>query len=63
MAKRYGYYIISGFIPVYEQRLGMIISPSVFRDKVSDEAKSYYRSISAKLPATRKIMDFDNIRL
>ncbi|MBA7471694.1 hypothetical protein ES703_102892 [subsurface metagenome] len=60
MAKKYGYYIISGFIPVYEQRLGMTISPGVFRDQDADEAKSYYRSISAKLPTTRKIMDFDN---
>lgn len=60
MAKKYGYYIISGFIPVYEQRLGMTISPGVFRDQDADEAKNYYRSISAKLPTTRKIMDFDN---
>lgn len=59
MAK-YKYHIILGFVPVYEQRLGMIISPNAFRNQSKDEAKRYYRNVKAKLPATRRILDFDN---
>jgi hypothetical protein len=57
---KYRYYVILGFIPVYEYRLGMTISPSAFRNQPKDEAKKYYESIEAKLPVTRKIFDFDN---
>lgn len=60
MMTRYEYYVILGFIPVYEYRLGMTISPRAFRDQPEDEAKRYYESIGAKLPVTRKILDFDN---
>lgn len=59
MASKYKYYIISGFIPVYEQRLGMTIQPGVFRNQTANEASHYYRNLKAKLPTTRKIMDFD----
>jgi hypothetical protein len=57
MAPKYKYYIISGFIPVYQQRLGMIIRHCGLQ--TIDEARHYYRSLKAKLPTTRKIMDFD----
>jgi hypothetical protein len=56
MAARYNYYIISGFIPVHEQRLRMTISPGIFQ--TADEARDYYRNVRAKLPTTRKIIDF-----
>lgn len=59
MATKYNYYILSGFIPVYEQRLGMIMKPGIFRNQTANEAKNYYRSLRASLPTTRKIMDFD----
>lgn len=59
MAK-YKYYVILGFIPVYEHRLGMTISPSAFRNQPKDEVKKYYKNIKAKLPVTGKILDFDN---
>jgi len=59
MAAKYSYYIISGFIPVYEQRRGMIMQPGIFRNQTANEAKNYYRSVRAKLPTTRKIIDFD----
>lgn len=59
MAK-YKYYIILGFIPVYEQRHGMIINPNAFRNQNKGEVKRYYRNVKAKLPVTRKILDFDN---
>jgi hypothetical protein len=57
MASKYNYYIISGFIPVYQQRLDMIIRPGLFR--TTDEASHYYSKLKAKLPTTSKIMDFD----
>lgn len=59
MAK-YKYYIILGFVPIYEYRLGMTISPSAFRNQPKDEAKKYYENIGTKLPATRKILSFDD---
>lgn len=59
MAK-YKYYVILGFIPVYEHYLGMTISPSAFRNQPKDEAKEYYKNIKARLPVTRKIFSFDN---
>lgn len=49
-----------GFIPVYEHRLGMTISPNAFRNQSKDEVKRYYKNVKAKLPVTRKILDFDN---
>jgi len=58
MAAKYNYYIISGFIPVYEQRLGMTITPGIFQ--TVDEARDYYRNVGAELPMTRKIIDFDS---
>lgn len=57
MASKYNYYIISGFIPVYQQRLGMIIRHCGLQ--TTDEARHYYKSLKAKLPTTRRIMDFD----
>jgi len=57
---KYKYYIILGFIPVYEQRHGMIINPNAFRNQNKGEVKRYYRNVKAKLPVTRKILDFDN---
>jgi hypothetical protein len=57
---KYKYYVISGFVPVYEHRFGVTISPSAFRDQPEDEAKKYYKSIKAKMPVTRKILNFDN---
>ena len=59
MAK-YKHYIILGFVPVYEYRLGMTISPSAFRNQPKDEAKKYYENIGAKLAVTRKILSFDD---
>jgi hypothetical protein len=57
MTAKYNYYIISGFVPVYEQRLGMTIGGTF---QTADEARDYYKKVGAKLPATRKIMDFDS---
>lgn len=60
MATKYKYYTILGFIPVYEQRLGMTISAMAFRNRTKDEAKTYYDNIKAKMPVTRKVFDFDS---
>lgn len=59
MGTKYHYYIITGFIPVYEQRLGMRLRPGLFRDESIGAAEKYYRGLKARLPITRKIMDFD----
>lgn len=59
MASKYNYYIISGFVPVYQQRLDMIIPPGVFRNQTTNEASRYYRNLKAKLPTTKKLMEFD----
>jgi hypothetical protein len=57
---KYNYYLILGYIPVYENQLGMTISPGAFRNQPKDETIKYYRNIKAKMPVTRKIIDFDN---
>lgn len=59
MATRYKYYIITGFIPTCEQRHGMFISHGLFRDKSERDAENYYKRLRAKLPKTRKQMEFD----
>ncbi len=60
MVAKYNYYIILGYIPVYEQRNGMFIRPGVFRNQSNAEAIEYYKNVRANLPVTRKILDFDN---
>lgn len=37
----------------------MILRPGMFRNSTVNEASSYYRNVRAKLPTTKKIMDFD----
>ncbi len=59
MAAKYKYYIISGFIPAYQHRFGMILPPGMFKNENVNEASRYYRNVRARLPTTRKIMDFD----
>jgi len=60
MATLFEYYIITGFIPSYVQRLGMIMRLGIFRDSGINEATAYYNGIRAKLPTTKKILQFDN---
>lgn len=59
MPAKYKYYVMSGFVPVYEQRLGMRIAPGLFRNRSANEARDYYRRLRARVPTTRKITDFD----
>lgn len=63
MATTFKYYIITGFIPAYQTQVrkvfGMIIQPGIFRDRDPKEAAEYYRRNRAKLPTTKKIVQFD----
>ncbi|MFC2044935.1 hypothetical protein ACFLT8_07110 [Chloroflexota bacterium] len=59
MVAKYKYFLLSGLIPQYQHRLGMTISSGIFRDSDSDELKEYYRGVRAKIPATKKLIEFD----
>jgi hypothetical protein len=63
MATTFKYYILIGFIPAYQTRIrnvfDMIIQPGIFRDRDPKEAAEYYRRNRAKLPTTKKIVQFD----
>jgi hypothetical protein len=59
VASKYNYYIISGFVPVYQQRSSMTIQLGVFRNQTTNEAGHYYKNLKAKLPTTKKVMEFD----
>lgn len=60
MATLLKYYIITGFIPSYVQRLGMIMRSGIFRNSGVNEATAFYNGIRAKLPTTKRILQFDN---
>lgn len=59
MNTNYKYYILTGFLPVYEQKHSMRLKPGLFRKSSITAAKGYYEGLQAKLPTTKKLVDFD----
>lgn len=59
MVARYRCYIITGFSPVYEQTHGMLLTTGLFRGENIDVAKRYYEDIYARLPVTKRLVEFD----
>lgn len=59
MSAKYKYYLITGFVPTYEQRDGLRMTPGHFDDESISAAKTYYASLGARLPITRKLVEYD----
>lgn len=60
MGARFKYYLISGFVPVFVQRHDMRLRTGLFCNANAEAAKIFYRDHDAKLPITKKLVDFDN---
>ena len=56
---KYKYYVITGFVPVYENKQGMRLTNGLFDEEGEEAAKQFYKSNKARLPNTKKLIEFD----